>query len=203
MPLTLPSDSGFTQSRFEIRRMTGMSTSPFTGVQQVYEHPYALWGATLTLPPLSASDAQAWKALFMQLRGRSGTFLLGDPDHREPTGAITGNVTLDGAINVGDTTISVDTVNYSVEGVFKSGDYIQIGTGADSKLYMVIGDCDTDANGKTDITVEPAIKQAAVDSATVIYNNPVGVFRMESDTTGWDSNHMKVHGITFSCQEAL
>lgn len=202
-PLNLPTTTGFTKSRFEIRRKTGMSTSPFTGVQQVYSHPYALWAAVLTLPPMKVEDAQEWKALFLALRGRSGTFLLGDPDYVSPKGSISGSVILDEAISVNDQTVRIRTTNYSQSDVLKAGDYIQIGEGEDAKLHMVIANCDTDTAGEADVSIEPPVKAEATAGTAVIYNSPKGVFRLEDDVSGWDSNHMKIHGITFSCQEAL
>ena len=80
-PLSLPSGPNFSQSTFEIVRKTGYTESPFTGKQQVHEYPYALWRATLTLPPIKRADWNNWAVFVLQMRGRRGTFLLGDPDY--------------------------------------------------------------------------------------------------------------------------
>lgn len=202
-PITPPTQTAFKESRFELRRKTGMSTSPFSGVQQVYEHPYALWAGVYTLPPLSKAQASAWRAFFIKLKGKSGTFLIGDPDAMEPNGSVSGSVVLTSNASVGDESINVDTAINNGTDVFKAGDMIQLGSGADARLYMVTDDADTNASGGCTLNVMPAIKLAKSSGESVVYTNPAGVFRLESDITGWDVDSMGVHGISFACQEAL
>ena len=54
-PLTLPTTTGIAKSSWGLQRAVGVSTSPFTGSQQLYEHDFALWKATITLPPMNLS----------------------------------------------------------------------------------------------------------------------------------------------------
>lgn len=201
-PLTMPTQTAFTGSRFEMRRKTSVSESPFSGVQQVYEHPYALWAGVFTLPPMNKAQAAEWRAFFMKLRGRTGTFYAGDPDAMEPNGSITGSVTLTADADLMDTTISIDTAVNSGTDVFKAGDMIQIGAGTDARLYMITDDADTNATGGCDLNIEPAIKVAQVSGTAITYDNPVGVFRLENDVAGWDANNVGVHEMSFACQEA-
>ena len=79
-PLTLPTTTGITRSNFNLQRVVGMSQSPFTGQQQVYEHSFALWSSTITLAPMRRATASEYQTFFMQLHGMRGTFLMGDPD---------------------------------------------------------------------------------------------------------------------------
>lgn len=201
-PLTMPTQTAFSGSRFEMRRKTSVSESPFSGVQQVYEHPYALWAGVFTLPPLNKAQAAEWRAFFMKLNGRSGTFYAGDPDAMSPNGSVTGSVTLTANADLMDTSISVDTAIISGTDVFMAGDMIQLGDGSDARLYMVLENTDTDASGGCTLSIAPSIKLAQTSGASVTYENPVGVFRLESDVTGWDANNVGVHEMSFACQEA-
>ena len=202
-PISMPTNVGFKTSRFSLQRKTSVTTSPFTGEQQVFAHSYALWTATYTLPPMKRENASQWLSFFMKLKGKQGTFLANDPDATSPLGTITGSVTLSSSASIGDESINISTSNNSKTGAFKAGDYIQIGSGADSRLYMVTDDVNTNSSGNATVNIQPAIKKSATSGASVIYNDPKGVFRMDVDELGWDANHCSVYGLTFSCTEAM
>lgn len=55
-----------------------MSQSPFTGSEQTFEWPAEWWLADISLPPMARASAEAWNSFLLSLRGRSGTFYLGD-----------------------------------------------------------------------------------------------------------------------------
>ena len=204
-PLNIPSTPNFQTSRFELRRQNAVSISPYSGIQQTYEYDYALWGATFSLPPMRRETAGAWTAFFSALHGRRGTFTLGDPDRIIPLGAATGTITLSSGASVGDNTLSLTVGSglSGVTGIFKAGDYIQLGTSsADFKLHMVVEDCDASGTALT-AKIEPAIKVAVSTGQEITYNNPKALWRMDTDDLGWDGNHVSVYGISFSCTEAL
>jgi len=157
----------------------------------------------LTLPPMKRSDAANWQAFILKLHGRKGTFLLGDPDARTPRGTISGAVTLGANASVGDFTISISTSQNSLVNAFRAGDYIQLGSGGTSKLYMIVDDVTTDGSGDADINIEPAIKTAATSGATVTYTNAKGLFRMENPQIDWDADEVSKYGIAFDAMEAL
>ena len=204
-PLNIPSTPNFQTSRFELRRQVAVSESPYSGIQQTYEYDYALWSATFSLPPMRRETAGAWTAFFSALHGRRGTFTLGDPDRIIPLGAATGTITLSSGASVGDNTLSLTVGSglSGVTGIFKAGDYIQLGTSAaDFKLHMVVEDCDASGTAVT-AKIEPAVKTAVSTGQEITYNNPKALWRMDTDDLGWDGNHVSVYGISFSCSEAL
>ena len=204
-PINHPTAPNFKTARWQLSRQVAVSESPYSGVQQVYEYDYALWGATLSLPPMRREQAGAWTAFFATLHGRKGTFSLGDPDRIIPLGAATNTITLASGASVGDYSLSL-TVGASLSGVsniFKAGDYIQLGTSAaDYKLHQVIEDCDASGTTVT-AKIEPAVKVAVSTGQQITYNSPKGVFRMDTDELGWQTNEVSVYGISFSCTEAL
>lgn len=202
-PLTVPSSPYYQKSTWALQRKTALSVSPFSGAQQIFEYDFALWSATMSLPPMLRSDAANWQAFILKLHGRKGTFLLGDPDARTPRGTISGGVTLGAGVAVGAYTIAISTSQNSLANAFRAGDYIQLGSAATSKLHMIVDDVNTDSSGNADINIEPAIKTSEASGGTVVYTNPKGLFRMESPMIDWDADEVSKYGITFDAMEAL
>ena len=202
-PLTLPTAPAFQTAKWGLNRRVGVSESPFTGSQQVYEYSYALWNATLKLPPMRRTQAANWEAFLMKLHGEKGTFLLGNPDSSTARGGISGNVTLGANAAVGDFTITLATSQNSLVNIFRAGDYIQFGSGATSKLHIIVDDANSNGSGEVDVNVEPAIKTAVSSGGAVVYSNAKGVFRMRTSELGWDTDEVSTYGISFACMEAI
>ena len=129
-----------------------------------------------------------------KLRGRRGTFLLGDADGKVPqinkitAGTINGDVTLGANADIGDTVLTISGTT-----AFRAGDYIQLGSASSARLYMIV----EDQGGGSTIQVEPKIKASATSGSTVTYNSPQGLFRMDSNEIMWDTNAVSVYGISF------
>jgi len=203
-PLSLPtSPSNFVTSEWRIIRTVAYTESPFTYAQQVAKYTGSVWQTTVTLPPMNRSDAGAWQSFFMQLNGRFGTFLLGDPDAKTIQGSATGTMSATADHSIGAYDIAVDGLNASQSTAFKKGDYVQFGSGATSKLHMIIADISTNASGEATLQIEPALKTAISDNDVITYSNTKAVMRMDSNELGWNANNVSLYGITFSCTEAL
>ena len=201
-PLGIPEGIGFTRAKWGLRRSVAISESPFTGKQQTYEYPYALWWATLTLPPMNELLAGRWVAFIMKLHGRRGTFLLRNPDYRLK-GAASGRHTLLNDIEIGANSIVLQTPFPNIRNTYRAGDFIQVGSGGLAKLYMVADDANTSASGSVSINIEPSVKAGASAGSVVEYENPHGVFRMDKSDLQWDTNKNRIYNISFGCTEAL
>lgn len=94
--------------------------------------------------------------------------------------------------------LDVDGASPDEAGYLLEGDYIQLGTGASARLYMVTDDVDTDGSGAATINVWPAITVAPADNAGVIVANTVGAFRLASNVSTWSADEAAVYGISFS-----
>lgn len=203
-PLTLPTSPAFTTARWGLESRSAVSISPFTGNQQVAEFDHALWTVDLQLPPMKRAAAVEWQAFLLQLHGRRGTFLLGDPDATTPRGAATGTVTLQTGATEDDFTVDlVTSTQQSTTGFLKKGDWIQIGGGSSSKLHMVMADADTDSSGNCTVTIEPKIKSAFSSGTNVVVSSAKGVFRLTTNEVYWDTNVVSNYGITLACKEAF
>lgn len=203
-PISMPtSPSNFVTSQWSLMRTAGFTESPFTYAQQVSEFQGTKWTTTVTLPAMSKTDAGAWTAFFTQLHGRRGTFLIGDPDKKTIQGTATGIMSVNGDHAIGAYSIVVDGLNVSQSQAFKKGDYVQFGSGATSKLHMIVDDIETDGSGNATLQIEPSLKTALSDDDVVTYSDTKMVARMDSNDLGWQSNVNSLYQFSFSCSEAL
>lgn len=202
-PLSIPtSPSNFRTSEWHIVRTVAIASSPFTYKQQVAEYSGSLWQTTVTLPPMLRDEAYAWQVFFMQLHGKSGTFLLGDPDAKTIRGGLNSVIRVNGAHSVGAYSIAIENATASTL-ILKQGDYIQFGSAGTSKLHMVVTDCTSNGSGQATVEIEPPLKTALSDESTVVYENTKAVMRMDDNNLSWSADHLGLYGITFSCTEAI
>lgn len=141
----------------------------------------------------------------MRLRGRFGTFLLGDPLGATPRGSAAtapGTPLVNGADQTGDELV-IDGIPTSGDDYLKAGDYIQLGSGATARLYKVLEDVAIDGSGGATLNIWPALRSSPADDATVTVSNAKGVFRLASNETDWDANQLGIYGTTFAANEAL
>ena len=200
-PLTLPTATGIQTQRFALTRIVGVSQSPFTRQEQVIQHQGEYWSATLQLPPMLKDNASQWLAFLLQLRGRRGTFKLGDQDRKTIQGVATGTIRVNGASQTGNQ-IALDGFALSTNNVFKAGDYIQI----NSYLYMVTEDVNSNGSGEADVKIEPSLRsglETIADDDTVLYTNTTTLMRLDSNEVAWDTDQVSKYGISFACSEAL
>jgi len=200
-PLTLPTATGIRTQNWGITRVVSITESPFTKQQQVYEHDGQRWKATFTLPPMLKDNAAIWLSFLLQLRGRRGTFKIGDQDRKTIQGVATGTIRVNGASQTGNQ-VALDGFANSTNNVFKAGDYIQI----NSYLYMVIEDVNSNGSGEANVKIEPALRQSIetiADDTTVIYTNTTTIMRLDSNELNWNTDTVSKYGISFACSEAL
>ena len=200
-PLTFPTVSGVQTQSFSLVRNVAVSTSPFTGQDQVFQHEGEFWATQIKFPPMLKDKAATIIAFLLQLRGRRGTFKLGDQDRKTIQGVATGTIRVNGASQTGNQ-VALDGFANSTNNVFKAGDYIQIG----SFLYIITEDVNSNSSGEANVKIEPSLRQGIetiADDATVTYSNTTTLFRLDSNETGWDTDQVSKYGISLSATEAL
>ena len=200
-PLTLPTATGVITQNFSLTRAVAVTTSPFTFQTQVHQHQGEFWRTVISLPPMLRANANLWLSFLLQLRGRRGTFKIGDQDAKTITGTATGTIRVNGASQTGNQ-VALDGFTASRANVFKAGDYIQIG----SYLYMVIADVSANSSGEADVKIEPALRSSIEtinDDTTVVYSNTTTLMRLDTNELGWQTDKVSKYGISFSASEAL
>jgi hypothetical protein len=188
-PLTLPT-TGISSVEFRTVNANATSQSPFTFKQQIISHGGEKFEATINLVSMKREDSSAWKAALVSLKGSLGTFLLGDPSCSTSRGTVS-SCTLTGS--AGDESGTV-----VMTGTLKAGDYIQLGSGSSAKLHQVLVDQDGDGT----LELWPALRSDYTD-ATVVFNNPKGVFRLSNNVTSWSIDNASIYGISFEAVEAV
>lgn len=198
-PLNIPSHQ-FQALDMRLRRASAISASSFTMQQQVYLYDGAAWEAEITLPPLTYAQARQWEAFILSLKGKYGTFLMGNPLHTGSSGTAT-NVVLDGQALVRAT--EIDVTGASEGQTLKAGDYFQIGTGLDSHLHQVLQDVTFDASGDATIDIEPPLRSTHASGTALDFTLPKGIWRLSANDVGWSVDQASIHGIIIPCVEAL
>ncbi len=205
-PLSLPSGHR-APSRVVMRTnsVVGMSKSPFTGSQQVYQWPGEWWSAEVTLPPMARSDAEYWVAFLVALRGVTGTFLIGDPSSPSPQGSGLGGPLVFGSSQTG-TQLTTSGWSASQSNLLSPGDYLQVGPSESvplPRLYKALTPVDSDGSGHAVIDIFPRLRESPGSGDAITIHSAVGTFRLAKNTSEWDVDAAKVYGIAFSALEAI
>ena len=198
-PITLPAAPNYSNFTLRAVHATATTQSPFTFKQQVYRHTGARWEASVSLPPMKRDQAGAWKAALTSLRGQQETFYLGNPNYSTPRGTLRSTDADIQCAATGTANQETLTLDFNVATkTLLAGDYIQIGSGADAQLYMIL----EDITGDGSVEVFPRLRASYVN-ATVITNSAVGVFRLQSNIVeyGWDN--LETYGLQFDAVEAI
>jgi hypothetical protein len=194
-PLSLPTVTGIRNIELRAINAVAYSQSPFTFSGQAHAYPGQMWQADITLPPMNAARAEQWIAFLLALRGRFGTFLLGDPARPSPRGTAT-SCTVTG-------TAGSNTVSATVPAAqtLLAGDYIQLGSGATATLHKVLVNY-TGTGAAANLEIWPALRVNRT-AATATLTNARGLFRLNSNEQAWSINQVEIYGITFGAMEAI
>lgn len=186
-----PTVIGFESIQLRAVQAVAISESPFTFSQQVIRHTGDRWEASVVIPSVLRDLAEPWVAFLLRCKGPTNTFNLGDPNCKEQQGNIL-DMTISGSI--GDDSVTVG----ATAGEIKAGDYFQVGTGANAKLYKALNDAgDTDT-----LDIFPRLK-ANASAVSVDLTEPVGTFRLAGNVGEWSINNAGAYGIQFECIEVI
>jgi hypothetical protein len=79
-PLSMPTDViGISNIELRADNVVGVTQSPFTYRQQVFQYSGQRWSAAIDIAPVNREFGEPWVAFLLALNGPAGTFLLGDP----------------------------------------------------------------------------------------------------------------------------
>jgi len=203
-PLNLPTNTGIASIEFRALNAVAYSRSPFTFAGQAHEYAGKMWTADIVLPPMRRANAEQCIAWLLSLKGRVGTFYLGDPNATVPLGSArdTDTILVNGAVSSGNT-IDIDDAPASQTGYLKAGDYMEIGTGTSKQLFKVLTDVNTDGTGSATVDVWPNVRTSIADNASVTVEGAQGVFRLAANDQSFSIGRAANYGIVFGAIEAL
>jgi hypothetical protein len=167
--ITMPTSPWFTNSSFSLSRAIGVTASPFTGKYRTQEFDLVHWAGSVTLPPLSRSQAAEWQSFLLESTGVANYFNFIDPDAKTPTGTydglyFTGEIRINGGTNVASVSLSfltnTITAGSSAFANLVAGDYITV-AGADKP----------ENNGTHKVTTATSNTVVVVDTNLVTESN--------------------------------
>lgn len=200
-PLALPTSIGIANITLSANNAVAISQSPFTFKQQIVQHAGQRWTASVSIPPVRRDLAEPWVSFLLSLNGPVGTFLLGDPNAKVPQGVSATFLGTPIITNQSGNSITVTGASLNKTNWLVVGDYIQIGTGSSATLHKVLSNVNTNASGQAVLDIWPAIR--GTRSGSIVVNNTVGLFRLQSNSSSWSINDASVYGISFDCVEAI
>ncbi len=189
------------------RDAVSRSESPFSFEDQVYEWGGEMWTLEGTLPLMTRENARLFQAFLLKLKGKYGTFLYPIQDAVTPIGTWTPSgspalIQVNGAVAQRVTAIPLKGLAINQVGAAKAGDYINFGSGATTRLHMVLDDANTDASGHMTVNVWPATREALADGAAVVTSNCKGLFRLPKNY-GWTIDINKHYFMPFGAMEVV
>lgn len=179
----LPTVTGLATFNLTPQTRVATSQSPFSYKRQVLTYPGQRWAVSASIPMLNRDSADIWRAFFTRLNGGEHTFLLGDPLSSTAKGEAGGTPLINGTLAVGASIVTIDGATTSQSNWLMAGDYIQIGTGENARLYMVVSNVSTNGSGEASVSIWPNLQIAPSDNDAVIVSNPQGCFFLEGAPT--------------------
>jgi hypothetical protein len=150
-----------------------------------------------TYPPMSRSDFAPVLAFIMKQRTQKETFQISLPDLKNAKGNVSGSVLVKNAHSAGDTTITVDAMT----GTLKAGDFVKFA--GDTKVYMVVSDVTADGSNEATLTIEPPLRSAISDNASVTYDGVEFTVRLTNDLQQFSTDDLDTFKFEVDFIEAL
>ena len=150
-----------------------------------------------TYPPMSRSDFAPVLAFIMIQRSQKETFQISLPDLKNAKGNVSGSVLVKNAHTAGDTTITVDAMT----GTLKAGDFVKFA--GDTKVYMVVSDVTADGSNEATLTIEPPLRSAISDNASVTYDGVEFTVRLTNDLQQFSTDDLDTFRFEVDFIEAL
>ena len=171
---TYPTSPEFRSIRFKSEQKTKVSTTD-SGKMFSTQVDGQRFRFSATYPPMSRSDFAPVIAFIMKQRSQKETFQISLPDLKNAKGNVSGSVLVKNAHTAGDTTITVDAMT----GTLKAGDFVKFA--GDTKVYMVVSDVTADGSNEATLTIEPPLRSAISDNASVTFDGVEFTVRLTND----------------------
>ena len=197
-PLAFPGGDYIEAVRFQSVDAVGLSVSPYTYQQQVYDYQVGTWTVDIDLRFLDRVEAMPIISWLNKLRGQFGTFTMGDVITALPQGVATGTPLVKGASQTGFSLITDGWTN-STTNILKAGDFFQI----NNYLYRNLTDVNSNGSGNATLDIWPHLKSHA-DNSSIVTGSPKGLWRLNKGTqVSQLIDKQKTFVITVSADEAL
>jgi hypothetical protein len=151
---------------------------------QALEASAPVWAVSITATP-DPTQIGRWKALLLQLRGRTNQLALWDKGREQPIGTMRGSMTAPATFQ-GATSLTITAAGQAGKTLL-AGDYLGVGTGLLQQVVMVVADAVANASGVINVVFEPALRNSLSAGAVVTWYRPCALFRRQDSTSQWEN----------------
>lgn len=197
-PIAFPTTVNTKHIKWNAQSLVAMSTSPFTGTQEVVSHQGKWFEIDITLPVMTRAQAEDFVGFLLAMNGSRGTFTFGDPDGTTPRGTALGTPLVNGGSQTG-TTLITDGWTISQANLLKRGDWIQLG----SYAYKIVQDASSDGSGNATLEIFPNLRSSPSNNAAITISNTTSLWRLTNNQVQWDIDDLTHYNVTISAREAL
>ena len=185
--ITMPTNIYLGRQAYRQRRFDILEVSEPTGKQSARVFGPPRWGvAFASTSPTSMENGRQFEALLMRLRGGVNILAMWDFNKPAPLGTMRGAPTLSGNAIAGATVLAL--TGAGVSKTLLAGDWLQVGTGhGTSQLFKVVVDVTLSAGGTGSVTVEPPVRKQLNTGSVVLWDKPLGYYRMTGQEFAWNA----------------
>lgn len=204
-PLSIPDYEHIQEMRIETVNAVSRNVSPYTFQTQVQAYSGVARLFRFQLRPLYKDEAGQWLAWLDALNGGAELCLIGDAHNRDPQGSASttpGAPLVAGGSQTG-LELDVDGLPLSTNGYLLAGDWIQLGSGEDARIYRITADVNTDGAGAATFDIFPALRTSPANDSAVIVSDTVCAARLVDNAWQYEVNRDHLHDIEFQVMEAL
>lgn len=188
MPLRSDGSTVVQSYNLQMVHKVGVTESPFTFKQQIQDYDAMRWELTFTTAPLYGEDAKNFRGFLQSLKGRLGMFYFPIPQ-----AGVTYRI--EGAHVVGSEEFKLKSNNQTANPLIR-GTYFSIS----NRLYMAL---DSWSSIQSPINITPNLRAGISDNDIIYSQNPIGTFRLASNTSEFAVDVTEGHSFTVACEEAL
>jgi len=205
-PIDFPNTIGLTDSVLRARTVVSKNISPFSLAEQIYTWGGERWELDIVLPIMNRSQVEEFYSFMTKLRGMHGRFTCFVPSATTARGTVknlnNGDILVKGASQTGRELI-IDGFANNQSNVVLAGDYFQLGTGLNTRLYKVLDNVSSNGTGAVTLDIFPALRSSPNDNDVVYFNNPKGLFRLSENVFDMPSDMNNLFNLSFSAIEAV
>ena len=203
-PLDMPTGN-IANIEFSQESSQQVSEAPRSFARNVTDWGGERWRVQVTIQRMDYVDTAPWRAFFSRMRGSVGSFLMNPYGQGGSAQLGKWNDVLTRTLNVKtpqpgigqDHRLTLTSSIMRLTDAFKAGDFIQLGSGSNSRLHMIMDDITLDKNDVT-INVWPKPKANVLNDRVVVVNQPRGVFYFRDPLASWIQDNLWNHEISFT-----
>jgi len=179
----------------------GVTTSPFSGLQQVQAWGGAWWVYVFDVALTRGPQARAMSAFLAALQGPVGTFLWREQSARGQAALASPGAPV--VAGPGQSGTALLTEGWTVEGeAMPAGAMISLGTGTATRLHQLTAPAMADAAGRATLALVPALRESPADQAPLEIAAPAVRLRPTAPVPV-AITRADFHHFTISAREAL